>query len=94
MPFLPGDVYTDKPMTQSAIKLFQGADGFVARSAAPRMPVTKLTGSYYKWKSADFNRNEMVVRGPSSPTRRSTSTSSTIPTSSRARRSSRRGCSG
>lgn len=68
MPFLPGDVYTDKPMTQSAIKLFQGADGFVARSAAPRMPVTKLTGSYYKWKSADFNRNEMVVRGPSSPT--------------------------
>ena len=67
MPFLPGDVYTDKPMTQSAIKLFQGADGFVARSAAPRMPVTKLTGSYYKWKSADFNRNEMVVRGPSSP---------------------------
>ena len=68
MPFLPGDVYTDKPMTQSAIKLFQGAEGFVARSAAPRMPVTKLTGSYYKWKSADFNRNEMVARGPNSPT--------------------------
>ncbi len=69
MAFLPGDVYTDKPMTQSAIRLFQSAEGAVARSAAPRMPVTKLSGTYYKWKSADLNRNEMAPRGPNSPPR-------------------------
>lgn len=68
MPFLPGDVYTNKPLTQSAIKLFQSAEGFVARNAAPRMPVKKLTGTYYKWKRGDLNRNEMTVRGPNSPT--------------------------
>jgi hypothetical protein len=66
--FTPGDVYTNVPLTQAAIKLFQSGEGFVARKAAPRMPVKKLSGTYYKWKQGDLNRNEMVVRGYNSPT--------------------------
>jgi hypothetical protein len=67
MPHLPGDLYTDQPLTRAAVAGFQKASNFIAPFMVPRLIVDKPTGIYYKWLLADLNRNEMKARGDLSP---------------------------
>lgn len=66
-PFLPGDLYTDAPLTRAAVAGFQKATNFIAPFAFPRLIVDKPSGIYYKLLLADLNRQEMAARGPNSP---------------------------
>lgn len=67
MPFLPGDLYTNAPLTRSAVAGWQKATSFVAPFAFPRLIVDAPSGIYYKLLLADLNRQEMAARGPTSP---------------------------
>jgi hypothetical protein len=67
MPHLPGDLYTDAPLTRAAVAGFQKAENFIAPFMVPRLIVDKPTGIYYKWLLADINRSEMQRRGDLSP---------------------------
>lgn len=69
MPFLPGNLYVDQPLTRAAVAGMQRAENFVAMRAFPRLIVDKPSGLYHKWLIADLNRDEMVVRGDNSPAR-------------------------
>lgn len=67
MPILPGDFYTNQPLTRAAVAGFQKASNFVAPFAFPKLVVDKPTGIYYKLLLADLNRQELTARGPNSP---------------------------
>ncbi len=65
--FQPGSLYVDIPQTGIAVRRFQTATNFLAPFLAPRQVVKKPTGLYTVWRMGDLNRDEMLVRGPSSP---------------------------
>ena len=67
MPFLPGDLYTNAPLTRAAVAGWQKATSFVAPFAFPRLIVDAPSGIYYKLLLADLNRQEMAARGPNAP---------------------------
>lgn len=69
MPFLPGNLYVDQPLTRAAVAGMQRADSFIAMQAFPRLIVDKPSGIYHKWLLADLNRNEMVARADNAPAR-------------------------
>lgn len=69
MPFLPGNLYVDVPLSRAAVAGMQKADSFVAMMAFPRLIVDKPSGIYHKWLLADLNRNEMTARADNAPAR-------------------------
>jgi len=69
MPFLPGNLYVDQPLTRAAVAGMQKAENFIAPFIAPRLIVDKPSGLYHKWLLADLNRSEMVARADNAPAR-------------------------
>lgn len=67
MPFLPGNLYTDLPLSRAAVAGMQKADNFLGLTMFPRLVVDKPTGLYFKWLLADLNRNEMKPRADNAP---------------------------
>ena len=41
------DAHLDVPLTNLAVKAFQGAEGFIAESLVPSVPVTNRSNKYY-----------------------------------------------
>ncbi|MCY3784587.1 MAG: hypothetical protein OXG79_12505 [Chloroflexi bacterium] len=63
----PGDVHVNRPLTNMSIAFMQGADGFVASRAFPRIPVMNQSNSYYVYPIETFFRSEMEERAPGDP---------------------------
>lgn len=57
------DVHVDTPLTNVSLAFLQGADGFVADRAFPRVPVQKQSDVFYTYDRGYFNRVEMEKRG-------------------------------
>ncbi|NIT99876.1 MAG: hypothetical protein GWN01_02705, partial [Nitrosopumilaceae archaeon] len=55
-------------MTNIAVAFMQDQQNFVAGRFFPTIPVSKQSDQYYTYNRADWNRDEMKVRAPSTET--------------------------
>ena len=62
----PQDVYVDELLSNVAIAYSQEPSDFIARTFAPVIPVEKETGLYPTFSKADFFKNQVERRAPSS----------------------------
>jgi hypothetical protein len=62
---LPSDVHVNTPLTNISIAYMQKAEGFVADRVFPNIPVLKQSDVYFEYSRADFNRDTMKDRAPS-----------------------------
>ena len=60
-----GDVHVNAPLTNMSVAYVQDATNFVADRVFPNIPVTKQSDRYFTYSRADFNRDEMEDRAPS-----------------------------
>lgn len=63
-----GDVHTNGPLTNISVANFQDTNQFVAGRVFPIVPVQHRSDLYYEFDNADFHRNEMELRAPSTET--------------------------
>jgi hypothetical protein len=63
----PGDVHVNTPLSNISIAFLQNANNFVATKVFPNIPVMKQSDRYYVYDRGDFNRDEMVIRAPGTP---------------------------
>jgi len=59
------DLHVNALLTDMSAMYAQEADGFIARDVFPIIPVTKISDRYVVYSRADFNRNQMQKRAPS-----------------------------
>lgn len=59
------DVHVSVPLTNISIAYMQKQDGFVADQVFANIPVQKQADRYFVYSRADFNRNTMRRRAPS-----------------------------
>jgi hypothetical protein len=59
------DVHVNVPLTNLSLMYAQEEAAFVARRVFPSIPVLKASDRYYVFSRADFNRNTMRKRAPS-----------------------------
>ena len=64
----PSDVHVNRPLTNISVAYMQNAANFVASRIFPTVPVAKQSDLYFKYIRADWNRNEMKKRAPSTET--------------------------
>jgi len=62
------DVHVNVPLTNISIAFMQNPAGFVADQVFPNIPVGKQADRYFVYSRADFNRNTMRRRAPSTET--------------------------
>lgn len=55
-------VHVDRPLTIISTAFMQSADNFVADQVFPRVPVTKQSDTYFRYKREDFQRLQMKRR--------------------------------
>ncbi len=60
-----GDVHVNRPLTMISIAYMQSAVAFVADRVFPNIPVLKQSDRYFEYDRADFWRNQMEKRAPS-----------------------------
>jgi hypothetical protein len=60
-----GDVHVNRPLTQISIAYMQAAEDFVASRVFPTVPVQKQSDRYFVYDRADWFRDEMKPRAPS-----------------------------
>lgn len=58
------DVHVDRPLTNISLAFLQSADGFVADSVFPIVPVQRQSDKYFTYDRGMFNRDEMQLRAP------------------------------
>lgn len=63
----PGDVHVNAPLTNISVAFLQNASNFVATRVFPNIPVQKQSDRYYVYDRGDFNRDEMTLRAPATP---------------------------
>jgi len=63
-----GDVHVNVPLTNISIAYMQKPDYFVADQVFPNIPVQKQADRYFVYSRADFNRDTMRRRAPSTET--------------------------
>src|ERR1700675_1469087 len=59
------DVHVNVPLTNLSLLYAQEEKAFVARRVFPGIPVQRASDRYYVFGRADFNRNTMRMRAPS-----------------------------
>lgn len=59
------DVHVSVPLTNISIAFMQKPEGFVADRVFPNVPVQKQADRYFVYSRADFNRDTMRKRAPS-----------------------------
>jgi len=59
------DVHVSRPLTMISIGYVQKETAFVASQVFPAVPVLKQADRYFKYDRADFGRNQMQKRAPS-----------------------------
>lgn len=59
------DVHVSVPLTNISIAFMQNPAGFVADRVFPNIPVQKQADRYFTYSRADFNRDTMQKRAPS-----------------------------
>lgn len=64
----PSDVHVNRPMTNISLAAMQSATAFVSDRIFPRVPVMKQSDLFFYYPSADWNRDEMKLRAPSTET--------------------------
>ena len=62
-----GDVHVNTPLTQISIAYLQDASAFIASRVFPNIPVQKQSDRYYTYDRGEFNRDEMALRAPGTP---------------------------
>jgi hypothetical protein len=62
------DVHVNRLLTNMVVANFQDEAAFIATKVFPSVPVDKQANIYPVWNSADFNRNVMRKRAPSTET--------------------------
>src|ERR1044072_2401207 len=62
-----GDVHVNRVMTNMTMGYQQEMTDFVYRNVFPEIPVQNKSDSYFKYNRADFFRNSMKKRAPSTP---------------------------
>lgn len=60
----PGDVHVNRPLSNVSVAYIQSAEGFVADRVFPNIPSDSQSDLYYRYNTADFNRDEMQERAP------------------------------
>lgn len=60
-----GSIHVDKPLTNISVAYMQNADGFVADRVFPIVPSQYQSDLYYELSRADWNRDQMKPRAPS-----------------------------
>jgi len=63
-----GDVHVSVPLTNISIAFMQKPEAFVADQVFANIPVQKQADRYFVYSRADFNRNTMRRRAPSTET--------------------------
>lgn len=63
----PGDVHVNAPLTNISIAFLQSDTNFIANKVFPNIPVSKQSDRYYTYDRGDFNRDEMQLRAPATP---------------------------
>src|SRR5262245_36459483 len=58
-------MHVNRPLTNISVAYLQQADGFIADRAALNIPVQKQSDVYFTYNRADWNRDTMQVRAPS-----------------------------
>lgn len=61
----PSDVHVNVPLSNISVAFIQDASAFIADQVFPNIPVDKQSNIYYVYDRADFNRDEMKERAPS-----------------------------
>jgi hypothetical protein len=61
-----GDVHVNVPLTTISLASIQAGANFIADKMYPNIPVMKQSDRYFRYSRADFNRNQMQRRAPSS----------------------------
>ena len=59
------DVHVNVPLTNISVAYYQQQEAFIADRVFPPVPVEHKSDLYYKYTRADFNRDEMGERAPS-----------------------------
>lgn len=59
------DVHVNRPLTNISIAYMQNNSMFVADRVFPNIPVNKQSDRYFRYDRADFHRNQMKKRAPS-----------------------------
>ena len=62
------DRHVNRPLTEISIGWMQDAEGFVASSVFPNLPVMNQSNSYYVYNRGSFYRDEMRARAPGTQT--------------------------
>jgi len=62
-----GDVHVNRPLTMMSMGYQQEMTDFVAGNVFPEIPVSHKSDVYFKYSRADFFRNSMKKRAPSTP---------------------------